>query len=1296
MLWRLVPGLLADFAQEGRVRVPSERRFDGAVLWADIVGFTALAEGLAAQGARGAERVAEVVNPYFDRLVTACEERGGLVHRFAGDAVVAVFRGEGATALALAAGRAVAAAVEPVPEAGRELRMRVGVAAGTIWAGVVGDAQRAEILVAGGPVAAAARAASLARPSELVTQRELASGASLEDARFAQAGNVAEPPRPPRLARPELDLLPFVPEGVDASELASAGLVGQGTAAWGAELRRAHVLFLHLPDLRFDEGGALDRAQRADRIVREILSRLDGRIVQFLGEEKGLTLVAAWGLRGNAHEDGASRALRAGLELRERLGAEGYAPRVGVSTGTILVGLRGGRDRFEPGIFGRNVNLAARLMQRAGTEAESPLLSDAATVEAAKNAAFDAREPIKVKGFEAPVDVRAVRGFQAGTLRGMRTPVLGREAERAQIAGLVASAKTRLETLILEGEAGAGKSLLLSETIARAEAEGFVVLVGAGEASETATPYYAFRAIFRALFDDVPEDAAPSVLEDAVRARLPDAHTAARLPLLAPVLPIDGTDNEVTAQLSGQPRAEATWRLMELLLEGAGDGRLIVLDDLHWIDSASRALATRLASRLTHGLLVLSTRPDSAAEPELAALVQKHRAHRLTLPPLEPAQIDALVARVLGAAEVQGKLGAAIFARSHGNPFFATQIALGLREAGRVQLEGDRAVLVGSAELEGQGSIGAVLVARIDRVPPASQEVLKAASVVGLHVASEELRAAWPELDAARIAPLVDAGLLVEERSKDLSFAHPLMREAAYGLLTFGQRRELHARVAGHLEKAVDDRRAALLAHHWEHAEELERAVPHLERAGRLAARAFASQEVVAFYGRAQKAAERAGLSVEKLRAARWERAIGEAKLKLLDYDGSEQHLAAALRLLGQSAPRTPGQRALSLASELGRQTWQRFFPRKAPAADAEACLEAADIVELENEIHWFRNDALGLTLGAFKQLNLAERAFHDSPQLVLAYNGVAVPTAMVGLHKLAADYAARGVRTVDDVPVLSARAYALLVQAVYHQAFGRWDEVERYGGRSRDLFAELGDVHRHQQTLALETVLHLHRGALKQARAVAEQLERTVGPDDPPQFLAWTVPTRAIADLVFGTLTERTLAQLTALADKKLEGGEKLLVLGVLAEVAGAAGAPSRAALRERALTHAETLLPSTYYGLRGYGGLAFAWISELERTGDRSAKEGAARALKQLTAFARAFPVGQPAKEILTARYERALGKDRTDALKQGLAAAEAAHLPYEAALAAGALGDEAALDRAIERLEGSLSFRRYVQRG
>jgi len=337
--------------------------------------------------------------------------------------------------------------------------------------------------------------------------------------------------------------------------------------------------------------------------------------------------------------------------------------------------------------------------------APDTILCDAATQSAARSRLrFRALPAISVKGKADPIAVYCP--VEPARARDRRWTMVGRDRERQLLSSRLEELEGGRSGLVLiEGEPGIGKSRLLAELLQQARARGVRSLLGAGDAIETTTPYHAWRPVFTELLDLAGvEDV------EARRARvLAHAGAVPRLarlaPLLNPVLALDLPDNEFTAQLSGQVRADNTRRLLVRLLrvgaaaKDAGASPLLVaLDDGHWFDSASWALTAQVASRVRPLLLAIATRPlVEPPPPDYRRLRDDPATDRLPLQPLDPSDTLALVCSRLGVPSLPERVAGLIEDRAQGNPFFSEELAYALRDTGLIRIADGRCTIAPGA-----------------------------------------------------------------------------------------------------------------------------------------------------------------------------------------------------------------------------------------------------------------------------------------------------------------------------------------------------------------------------------------------------------------------------------------------------------------------------------------------------------------------------------------------------------------------------------------------------------------------
>jgi hypothetical protein len=238
----------------------------------------------------------------------------------------------------------------------------------------------------------------------------------------------------------------------------------------------------------------------------------------------------------------------------------------------MFCGVIGNEKRREYTINGDAVNLAARLMQaitaaNISTHAGEAIqiICDASTYEGAKSRVdFISLNPIEIRGKAQPVLAFVPQARHAkGKGQIALTDMIGREEERFALAeGLRALITKESRVIIIEGEAGFGKSRLVEELYRQADAMNVNILLGLGEAIEQSTPYHVWKDITQKIFNlDEQESTAEQKLafEKMVNE---DNDLRDRAPLLSAVLPFLVPDNESTKNIIGDARANSMHQMI--------------------------------------------------------------------------------------------------------------------------------------------------------------------------------------------------------------------------------------------------------------------------------------------------------------------------------------------------------------------------------------------------------------------------------------------------------------------------------------------------------------------------------------------------------------------------------------------------------------------------------------------------------------------------------------------------------------------------------------------------------------
>jgi class 3 adenylate cyclase/predicted ATPase len=909
----------------------TDERFPAAVLFADISGFTPLTEALAQKGAEGPEELTRLLNNYFSRMIDLIEAQGGEVVKFSGDALTVLFpavaeelgiatRRARQTAEAMQAAMSAFATLEtsvgPVA-----LGMKIGIGAGEVLAARVGGFQeRWEYVIAGDPLGQVAQAEHQAGRGEILLSPE--------------AEAVVSPhPQPPRPLDP--------PDWTGVQDKAAAEAVlrcyvpgvvidwlEEALQDWLAVLRPMSVLFVGVAGVDYAQPDAVARLHTFLRATQEVIHRYEGTINKLAVDDKGTIVVILFGAPPRAHGDDPERALRSARELQAMAREQGLELEIGVATGRVFAGPVGGETRHEYTVMGDTVNLAARLMSTAG---EGQIRCDYETYRSARaRLSFEPLPPVRVKGKAGLIRLYRPTG-EVGRAAVVETrgALVGRRAELARlVAALDAVQAGGSRVLLIEGEAGIGKSRLVEELGRLVRERGIAGLLGRGSSIEQQTPYRAWRDIFSSYFDleevDDPAERQRRV-QNHVRDVVPEL--AERLPLLNDVLNLGLPENPLTASLDAHLRHESLVSLLLALLRTWAAERplVLVLEDAHWLDSLSWDLAVQVARALTVArvplLLVVVMRPleGEAGRIEPQALADMEETERLLLDSMPPEETLELAAVKLGVTDdgLPGGVAELVRTRAGGNPFFAEELVYALRDNGLVTLETDagrtRCVVSGDLERAAQSlpdTIQGIVLARIDRLPPEEQLTLKVAAVIGrtfgyttLHDTLGEHMEVTHRLLTIYLEDLAHLDLTpLEAPEPELTyiFKHIITQEVAYETLLFAQRRQLHRTVAQWYERTFGDGADdlpidglesplapsyPLLVYHWHQAEDRARERHYAALAGRWAAAQFANVEAAGYFSRALQ------LTPEADRAARYELLIArEAVSDLLGEREAQAH----------------------------------------------------------------------------------------------------------------------------------------------------------------------------------------------------------------------------------------------------------------------------------------------------------------------------------------------------------------------------------------------------------------------
>ena len=668
---------------------------------------------------------------------------------------------------------------------------------------------------------------------------------------------LAKPPedRYPSMTVFAADLLALAPGGEAASarnDARSNGTFPQPPdPAPITEWRRAAVLVTIVSDY----GSLVERMApvesqclvgRVRDIAVDTARRHGGIVNQAIGEE----IVSVFGVPA-AHDDDELRAVRAALELHSRVHelAPGSpsTPTVQIQSGlhagsVVAQRLSDGPRRYA--IVGAPATIASRLAALAapGDVVLSPecerLLSPFVHTDACAPVVVEpdapAVTPYRVIG-QTGLETRLEASERSGL-----TPYVGREADLARLEHHVVAAH-RGEGRVIEivGDAGVGKSRLVYELRERlSAATEATALQGRCRAFGDVAPYCPFIEIVRGALQLETRGIVDSH-EVVAKFREIDVSFEPLLPLYLHLLSVPSESHPLPRHLQGEhlqsALVDALAALFAVLSRRAT--LVVLLEDWHWADSASRTVLARMREIVpTERLAFIVT-----ARPEPAVLAHWPASDaRLSLEPLDFTASAAIIEAGLRAGRVSERLAQRLYERTGGNPFFLEQVCRALVEQGAVSVREGEAIVEGAPEtLSIPDTVQAVIRTRLDNLEPHAREVVRVAAGFGRefeHALLADVLGTDVDL-APAIARLSASGLICQYSDGPrlgYRFTHVLTQEVSYESLLTHQRKSLHEAIGRAIERHYPDRLdelAALLSHHYSRAEAWREAVHYGRRA---------------------------------------------------------------------------------------------------------------------------------------------------------------------------------------------------------------------------------------------------------------------------------------------------------------------------------------------------------------------------------------------------------------------------------------------------------------------------------
>ncbi len=642
----------------------------------------------------------------------------------------------------------------------------------------------------------------------------------------------------------------------------------------------------------------------------------------------------------------------------------------------------------------------------------------------------------------------------AYTLPGATYPFLGRSAEWSILTQAYDSISTGGSLVILEGEAGIGKTRLAEEFLSSNRAKGSTVIAARCYEGET---HLAYGPIVTGLRTAIAqkrntrwlEAISTPLLSEAARL-LPELATFR--PGLPPVPPLDSP--------GAQTRFfEGLRHILLALCAGKYPG-VIFFDDVHWADGASLDLLSYLVRRIQEQpfFLIITWRNKQTSNEQrlqhlLAEAQRFGKATIVSLSRLSESTVRELVQSVAATGDSYPlELTERLYQETEGLPFFLIEYLTAMAKG---------VLSAGNDSWSLPGGVRDLLRSRLVDVSEVGWQLLNTAAVIGRSFDFDTLREASGRSEEETITALeelIAQGLIEEVQDNTgqgaltYDFCHEKLRTLVYEETSLARRRLLHRRVAEVLvERMRGPREAGILpgqiAHHYQMAGNEAAAAEYFKQAGERARILYANTEALAHlrlalalghpdtaglheaigdlytflgeYSLAIKSYETAAALCAAGALAPIEHKLGEVYNRRGEWELAESHLEAALHALGETGPENERARVYA--------DWSLTSYHRGQAATAlELAQKALELAEVANDPRALAQAHNILGILANSRGDTQNALHHLEQSLALAESMNDPATRVAALNNLALVYGASG--KIEQAVVLAETALALCV----------------------------------------------------------------------------------------------------------------------------------------------------------------------------------------------------------------------------------------------------------------------------